>query len=56
MFKEYAKEVGGGAILGDSFMVVLTSLFSSLLASQSLNTNIIILILTTYILPYIMYF
>jgi len=56
MFKEYAKEVGGGAILGDSFMVVLTALFSSLLASQSLNTNIIILILTTYILPYIMYF
>jgi hypothetical protein len=56
MFKDYAKEVSGGAILGDSFMVVMTALLSSLLASQSLNTNIIILILTSYILPYIMYF
>lgn len=56
MFKDYAKEVSGGAILGDSFMVVMTALLSSLLASQSLNTNIIILILASYILPYIMYF
>ena len=56
MFKDYAKEVGGGAILGDSFMVVMTALLSSLLASQSKNTNIIILVLATYVLPYIMYF
>jgi len=56
MFKDYAKEVGGGAILGDSFMVVMTALLSSLLASQSLNTNIIILILASYILPYVIYF
>lgn len=56
MFKDYAKEVGGGAILGDSFMVILTSLLSSYLASKNLNTNIIVLVLATYIIPYIIYF
>jgi uncharacterized protein YacL len=51
-FKEYAKEVGSGAILGDSFMMVLTCLLSSHFATYSLNTNIIILIVSTYFIPY----
>lgn len=56
LFKEYAKEVGGGAILGDSSMIVMTTFIASYLAGFSLNTNIIILIVSMYVLPYIVYF
>lgn len=55
-FKLYANEVGVGAILGDSFMMIIACLFSSYLSTLSLNTNIIILILTTYLLPYMIYY
>jgi hypothetical protein len=51
-FKSYAKEVGFGAILGDSFMMILACLLSSNFATFSVNTNIIILILSSYLLPY----
>lgn len=52
-FKEYAKEVGTGAILGDSFMMILACLLTSHFATYSLNTNIIILIFSTYFIPYL---
>jgi hypothetical protein len=51
-FKDYAKEVGIGAILGDSFMMIISCLLSSHFATYKINTNIIILIITVYILPY----
>ena len=51
-FKDYAKEVGSGAILGDSFMMFLTSLLSSHFATYTLNSNIIILIISVYFFPY----
>jgi hypothetical protein len=51
-FKEYAKEVGSKAIIGDSFMMILACLFTSHYATYNLNTNIILLILTTYLLPF----
>jgi hypothetical protein len=51
-FKSYAKEVGFGAILGDSFMMIIACLLSSNFATFSVNTNIIILILSSYLLPY----
>jgi len=51
-FKEYAKEVGVGAILGDSFMMILSCLLSSHFATYNLNANIIILIVSIYFLPY----
>jgi uncharacterized protein YacL len=51
-FKEYAKEVGIGAILGDSFMMVLSCLLSSNFATYTLNSNIIILIISLYFVPY----
>jgi hypothetical protein len=51
-FKDYANEVGGGAILGDSFMMIIACLFSSHLATYSVNTNIIVLILSSYFFPY----
>jgi len=55
-FKLYANEVGIGAILGDSFMMIIACLFSSYFATLSLNTNIIILILSIYLLPYMIYY
>lgn len=51
-FKEYAKEVGVGAIIGDSFMMILACVLSSYFATYSLNTNIILLIVSTYFIPY----
>jgi len=51
-FKEYAKEVGAGAILGDSFMMIIACLFSSHFATYSLNYNIILLVISTYFIPY----
>lgn len=54
-FQEYAKEAKWRAIFGDSCMISLTSVLSSYLASLSLNTNIIIVILTIYSIPYALY-
>jgi uncharacterized protein YacL len=51
-FKEYANEVGVGAILGDSFMMILACLMSSHFATYSLNINIITLIISVYFFPY----
>jgi len=51
-FKDYAKEVGGGAILGDSFMMIIACLLSSYFAIYSLNGNIILLIVSLYLFPY----
>jgi hypothetical protein len=51
-FKDYANEVGAGAILGDSFMMILACLLSSNFATYSINVNIIILIISVYFLPY----
>ena len=51
-FKEYAKEVGVGAIIGDSFMMILTCLISSNFATFSLNFNIICLVISVYFFPY----
>jgi hypothetical protein len=55
-FKLYAKEVGIGAILGDSFMMILACLFSSYFASFSVNANIITLVISMYFLPYMIYY
>ena len=51
-FKDYAREVGAGAILGDSFMMIISVLLSSYFATYSLNSNIIILIISLYLFPY----
>jgi uncharacterized protein YacL len=51
-FKDYANEVGGGAILGDSFMMILACLLSSNFATYSLNINIITFIFSLYFVPY----
>ena len=51
-FKEYAKEVGVGAVIGDSFMMILACLISSNFATYSLNINIIALVFSLYFVPY----
>lgn len=55
LFKNYGKEVGIKAILGDSFMIIIAVLFSWYFANLSLNNNIIILIFLVYLIPYIIY-
>lgn len=51
-FREYAKEVGVGAVVGDSFMMIIACLMSSYFATYSLNINIITLIISCYFFPY----
>lgn len=55
-FKLYASEVGVGAILGDSFMMILACLLSSYFATFSININIITLVVSLYFLPYMIYY
>ena len=55
VFKDYAKEVGFQILLVDSLMMVSTILLASYMKSLSLNSNIIILIVSLYILPYLLY-
>lgn len=55
LFKDYAKEVSGGAIAGDSFMIIIATLASMYFANTNTNTNIISLIVMVYLVPYILY-
>ena len=55
MFKDYAKEVSAGAILGDSFMIIIATLLSSYFAGFDVNTNVILLVVLTYLVPYLLY-
>lgn len=55
-FKLYAKEVGAKAILGDSFMMILACLLSSYFATFNINMNIITLVISTYFLPYMIFY
>jgi hypothetical protein len=54
-FKDYANEVGFKAVLSDSLMIIMSCLLSSYFVSLNLNTNILILIFSLYILPYAVY-
>jgi uncharacterized protein YacL len=51
-FKEYAKDSGFKAILGNSFVIILACLLSSYFSYYSLNINIITLIISLYFIPY----
>ena len=55
LFKNYAEETDYRAILGDSFMILLTVLFSLYFANISLNENIIYLIVNIYFIPYLIH-
>ena len=54
-FKDYAKEASYRAILADSGMMIMASLIAFYLVNQSTNTNIIVLIVFLYLLPYLLY-
>ena len=54
-FKDYANEVSFKAILSDSGMMIFASLLSAYLIGKNLNTNIIVLIISVYIMPYLLY-
>jgi hypothetical protein len=55
-FKDYANELSYKAILGDSTMMIVSAFISAYLYKQNKNTNIIVLILSLYVLPYLLYF
>ena len=54
-FKGYSKEVGAGALLGDSFLVIMAVIISALLNKSSYDTNIVFLIMSIYLTPYFIY-
>ena len=54
-FKDYAKDVSYKAILSDSGMMVMAAFIASYLANQSANTNMIVMIVSFYFLPYLLY-
>lgn len=54
-FKDYANEASYRAILADSGMMILSCLIASSLANKNLNINIIVFIVSVYLLPYLLY-
>lgn len=54
-FKGYAKEVGTGALAGDSVLVIFAVVVSALLNAQNYDTNIVFLILSVYLIPFLIY-
>jgi hypothetical protein len=54
-FKDYANEMSYKAIVADSGMMIMSSLIAYYFVNQNTNTNIIILISSLYVLPYLLY-
>jgi len=54
-FKVYANEAGSGALLGDSFLVIMAVILSAFLNQSSYDTNIVLLIMGVYLAPYFAY-
>jgi hypothetical protein len=54
-FKDYANEMSFKAVFADSGMMIMSCLLAYLLVNQSVNTNIIVLIVSMYLLPYLLY-
>ena len=54
-FKDYAKEYGVTAILGDSILVTSILLVASLLNMKSFKFNLVSLFIGIYLIPYIIY-
>jgi hypothetical protein len=54
-FKGYSKEAGTGALLGDSFLVIMAVIISAFLNQKSYDTNIVVLIMSIYLTPYFIY-
>jgi hypothetical protein len=54
-FKKYAGEISYSAIIGDSVMMIIACLLSSYMATFNVNINIIILIVSLYFYPFMLY-
>ena len=54
-FKRYAKDVGYNALLGDSILVLFAVVLSAFLNGQSFDVNMVSLIISIYLVPYIIY-
>ena len=54
-FKGYAKDVKEGAIIGDSVLVIFAVVLSAFLNLQSFDVNIIMLIISIYLIPYFIF-
>ena len=54
-FKDYAKDLGSTAIIGDVILVINAIILSALLNTKSKKTNIITLFIGFYLIPYIIY-
>jgi hypothetical protein len=54
-FKDYANDVSYKAILADSGMMIMSCLVASYLVNKDTNTNIIVLVVFLYLLPYLLY-
>jgi len=55
VFKDYANEVGKKILYADGLMMISTVLLASIMATYSVNIIIIIMIISLYILPYLVY-
>lgn len=55
VFKDYGKENSFKAIIADSSMMILSILIASYLKSKTLNINVIVLIVSIYLVPYFIY-
>ena len=54
-FKDYANEMGATILLADAAMILSTIFLGAFFASLSPNTNILILIVSLYLVPYFLY-
>lgn len=54
-FKDYGNTHKSGAIIGDTIIVILAAVLSSYFKCLSLNTNIIVIIILIYLVPYFIY-
>jgi hypothetical protein len=55
VFKDYAAELGGMAIVGDSVLIIGTVLLASYLAGLEMEWNLFILVVAVYLVPYFVY-
>jgi len=55
VFKDYVKEVGATILFADALMMVSTIILASYIATFKTNNIIILLIVSLYILPYLVY-
>jgi hypothetical protein len=54
-FKDYAKEMGGWILFGDSLMIIGTIILYTFFQKISIEANIVSLIISLYFVPYLLY-